>query len=104
MDHSSTTLGPLVILLASTKLCWATLDVINTVTIGVGIPVLIRHYTANNGTSDQWSTAADAQLNYLLNVIPRTSDGAISQRVPPQPVQLWADFMSMAPPFIAYYG
>jgi rhamnogalacturonyl hydrolase YesR len=41
-------------------------------------------------------------LNYLLNVAPKASNGAISQRE--SEVQLWADFIYMAPPFIAYYG
>ncbi|KAH9943362.1 Six-hairpin glycosidase [Epithele typhae] len=46
--------------------------------------------------------AAANQLNYLLNVAPHTDDGAISHRA--EQVQLWADFVYMAPPFIAYYG
>jgi rhamnogalacturonyl hydrolase YesR len=35
-------------------------------------------------------------------VAPRASNGAISHRT--SQVQLWADFVYMAPPFIAYYG
>ncbi|KAF6747154.1 hypothetical protein DFP72DRAFT_992618 [Ephemerocybe angulata] len=38
----------------------------------------------------------------LLNVVPRFSNGAISHRaaIP----ELWADFMYMVPPFLAYYA
>jgi len=35
-------------------------------------------------------------------VAPRASNGAISHRE--SQVQLWSDFVYMAPPFIAYYG
>jgi rhamnogalacturonyl hydrolase YesR len=38
----------------------------------------------------------------LLKVAPRASNGAISQRE--SQVQLWSDYVYMAPPFIAYYG
>ncbi|GAA5886905.1 hypothetical protein JCM6882_009379 [Rhodosporidiobolus microsporus] len=44
------------------------------------------------------------QVDYLLNSVPRTSDGAISHRPPSEPVQLWSDFVYMVPPFLAYYG
>lgn len=72
---------------------------------GVGITALIRNWTlvGSTGTSD-YATAAKQQLDYLLNDVGRTSNGAITQRAPPEAIQLWADFMSMAPDFIAYYG
>jgi len=41
-------------------------------------------------------------LDYLLNVAPKAADGTISTRE--SEVQLWSDFVFMAPPFIAYYG
>jgi rhamnogalacturonyl hydrolase YesR len=41
-------------------------------------------------------------LDYLLNVAPKAADGTISTRE--SEVQLWSDFVYMAPPFIAYYG
>jgi rhamnogalacturonyl hydrolase YesR len=41
-------------------------------------------------------------LDYLLNVAPKAADGTISTRQ--SEVQLWSDFVYMAPPFIAYYG
>lgn len=71
--------------------------------------------------------AATDQLDYLLNVVPKTSDGAISHQV--SQVQLWyvrsashhlhrnshhlycqlvsacrSDFVYMVPPFLAYYA
>jgi rhamnogalacturonyl hydrolase YesR len=46
--------------------------------------------------------AASEQLRYLVKVAPRARNGAISHRV--DQVQLWSDFLYMAPPFIAYYG
>ena len=49
-----------------------------------------------------WRNAAVGQLNYLLNVAPRTSAGAISHRVDGR--KYWADGVFMGPPFIAQYG
>ena len=53
-------------------------------------------------TSPEYARAAKDTLGYLLNKAPRFSNGAISQRanVP----ELWADFMYMVPPFLAYYA
>jgi hypothetical protein len=42
------------------------------------------------------------QIYYITEIVPRTNDGAISHRR--DQVQLWSDFMYMAPPFIAYYA
>ncbi|KAJ6568378.1 hypothetical protein DFH09DRAFT_1261335 [Mycena vulgaris] len=52
------------------------------------------------GKSDKkFADAATVQLAYLVDTAPRYSNGAISHRagVP----ELWADFMYMAPPFMA---
>ena len=50
-----------------------------------------------------YGAAADSQVRWLLNNVSRTSeDGAISHR--PDQLQLWADFIYMVPPFLAYYG
>ncbi|OCH87895.1 Six-hairpin glycosidase [Obba rivulosa] len=68
----------------------------------VGVAVLLANWTRSNTSDLRYSEAAAQQLDYLLNVAPRTEDGAISQR--DDEVQLWADFVYMAPPFIAYYG
>lgn len=69
----------------------------------VGIAVLIRNWTLSS-PSTKYSGPATDQLDYLLNEVGRASNGAISQRAPPAAVQVWADFMTMAPPFISYYG
>ncbi|KAF8581036.1 Six-hairpin glycosidase [Ramaria rubella] len=49
-----------------------------------------------------WQNAADAELNFVLNVAPRTSTGAISHRVDSK--EYWADGVYMGFPFIAAYG
>ncbi|KAF7345453.1 Unsaturated rhamnogalacturonyl hydrolase YesR [Mycena venus] len=53
-------------------------------------------------TNKTFADAAAVQLAYLLDTAPRYSNGAISQRAD-KPV-LWADFMYMAPPFMAFYA
>ena len=69
---------------------------------GIGVSVLLRNWTLGDNGDTTFATAAEEQLDYLLNVAPRAPNGAISQRE--SQVQLWADFVYMAPPFIAYYG
>ncbi|KAJ7579268.1 Six-hairpin glycosidase-like protein [Mycena floridula] len=49
-----------------------------------------------------YEKAATAQLTYMLYDAPRFWNGAISQRA--NTPELWADFMYMAPPFIAFYA
>ncbi|EJU06613.1 Six-hairpin glycosidase [Dacryopinax primogenitus] len=66
----------------------------------IGVSVLLANYSHTPGGN--FSAAAQAQLDYLLLAAPRSSSGAISHRA--DQVQLWADFVYMAPPFIAYYG
>ncbi|KAH9828825.1 Six-hairpin glycosidase-like protein [Rhodofomes roseus] len=56
----------------------------------------------NFGQGVTYARAAAEQLEYLLTVVPRTDDGAISHRI--EQVQLWADFTYMVPPFLAYYA
>jgi rhamnogalacturonyl hydrolase YesR len=53
-------------------------------------------------TEPAFLSAADRQVNHLLNVAPRFWNGAISHReeVP----ELWADFVYMVPPVLAYYA
>ncbi|KZV68803.1 Six-hairpin glycosidase [Peniophora sp. CONT] len=65
----------------------------------IGPAVLLANWTLSNAT---YGAAAQAQRDYLLNYAPRTDGGAISQRT--DQVQLWSDFVYMAPPFLAYYG
>ncbi|KAF2635335.1 hypothetical protein P280DRAFT_196625 [Massarina eburnea CBS 473.64] len=63
----------------------------------LGIPAL------QIGKSDQkyWD-AAIRQYNHLVNDVPRWDNGAISHREAYP--ELWADFVYMVPPFMAYYG
>ncbi|KAF9018281.1 Six-hairpin glycosidase [Hymenopellis radicata] len=65
-----------------------------------GVSVLLANWTGQ-GNLD-YAGAAQDQLDYLLNNVSRSSDGAISHRV--SQVQLWSDFVYMVPPFLAYYG
>lgn len=53
-------------------------------------------------TAVPYADAASSQLSYLLTVVQRTSDGAISHRA--DQLQLWSDFVYMVPPFLTYYG
>ncbi|PPQ95428.1 hypothetical protein CVT26_008449 [Gymnopilus dilepis] len=68
----------------------------------IGVCVLIANWTGQDAGQVDYAGAATDQLNYLLQDVPRTSDGAISHRV--SQVQLWSDFVYMVPPFLAYYG
>ncbi|KAF5369773.1 hypothetical protein D9758_001319 [Tetrapyrgos nigripes] len=68
----------------------------------IGVAVLLANWTKPDPTNFTYSTAVGDQLNYLLNVAPRTASGAISHRT--DEAQLWADFVYMTPPFIAYFG
>ncbi|KAJ7097915.1 Six-hairpin glycosidase [Mycena belliarum] len=69
----------------------------------IGVAVLLANWTGQ-GASDglDYAAAAKSQLDYVLDVVPRTSDGAISHRA--AQVQLWSDSVYMVPPFLAYYG
>ena len=55
-----------------------------------------------NDDAARYKTAVTNQLDALLQQSPRTNEGAISHRT--SQVQLWSDFMSMAPPFFAMEG
>jgi len=70
--------------------------------IGLGSAVLLRNWTRVDLYDTRFSFAAGQQLGYLLNTAPRSGSGAISHRV--DEVALWADFVYMAPPFMAYFG
>ncbi|KAL5524746.1 hypothetical protein ACEPAF_9892 [Sanghuangporus sanghuang] len=52
--------------------------------------------------ADYFQSAAEKQLNYLLNTAPKTSTGAISMRNDGH--AYWNDGVFMGPPFLAYYG
>ncbi|KIM65854.1 hypothetical protein SCLCIDRAFT_1211853 [Scleroderma citrinum Foug A] len=66
-----------------------------------GSVVLMGAFTDPN-RKDYWEHVANAQLNYILDVVPRTKTGAISHRETTR--QYWADGVYMAFPFIAYCG
>ncbi|KAG6829088.1 hypothetical protein H0H92_005700 [Tricholoma furcatifolium] len=51
---------------------------------------------------EQFGNAATAEYQYVTQGAPRAWNGAISHRV--DYVELWADFIYMAPPFLAYYA
>jgi rhamnogalacturonyl hydrolase YesR len=70
--------------------------------VGIGVSVLLRNWTLHSHRNPTYATAASEQLDYLLQDAPRAPNGAISHRA--SQVQLWDDFIYMAPPFIAYYG
>ncbi|ESK86686.1 hypothetical protein Moror_10933 [Moniliophthora roreri MCA 2997] len=53
-------------------------------------------------TDNEFAVAAKDQMAYILYDAPRFRNGAISQRV--DVPELWADFMYMVPPFMAYYA
>ncbi|KAJ7218593.1 hypothetical protein GGX14DRAFT_595365, partial [Mycena pura] len=63
--------------------------------LGVGAVMLGK-------TDASFATAAASEIEYIVGEAPRWVNGAISQRV--DVAELWADFMFMAPPFIAYYA
>ncbi|GLB43044.1 putative glycosyl hydrolase family 88 [Lyophyllum shimeji] len=69
----------------------------------IGFAVLLANWTGQAQRDGlDYAGAARDQLDFLLNKVPRTGDGAISHRV--SQVQLWSDFVYMVPPFLAYYG
>ncbi|KAJ8522980.1 hypothetical protein ONZ45_g502 [Pleurotus djamor] len=68
----------------------------------VGVAVLLANWTRTDLDNNTFADAAQGQLKYLLEDAPKSPEGAISHRN--EQVQLWADFVYMVPPFIAYYG
>ena len=54
--------------------------------VGVGVAALLANWT-NFDPSVDFATASTEELEHLLTVVPRTSDGAISHRE--SEVQLW---------------
>ncbi|KAJ7437413.1 hypothetical protein FB451DRAFT_1006123, partial [Mycena latifolia] len=53
-------------------------------------------------TNASFTAGAALEIEYLLTGAPRWPNGAISHRA--DVAELWADFMYMAPPFIAFYA
>ena len=56
---------------------------------GIGNAVLLANWTRTNASDPRFADAAKDQLDFLLNVAPRSAAGAISQRE--SEVQLWYD-------------
>ncbi|KAG8758222.1 hypothetical protein FRC14_000469, partial [Serendipita sp. 396] len=65
----------------------------------VGVAVLLANQTFANAS---YALAASQEIQFLLEVVPRAPNGAISHRV--SEAQLWDDFVYMGPPYLAYYG
>nr|GAT47980.1 predicted protein [Mycena chlorophos] len=53
-------------------------------------------------TNQTFADAAASEIEYIVGTAPRWVNGAISQRT--DVAELWADWMYMAPPFIAFYA
>lgn len=53
-------------------------------------------------TQPEYLSAAERQVDHLLNSVPRATNGAISHRE--ANVELWADFIYMVPPMLAYWA
>ncbi|KAA1465984.1 hypothetical protein DENSPDRAFT_830706 [Dentipellis sp. KUC8613] len=68
----------------------------------IGNAVLYANWTRLDLNDSSFSDAAWGQLTYLRDQAPRSDTGAISHRA--DQVSLWADFVYMAPPFMAYFG
>ncbi|KAG8953531.1 hypothetical protein FRC03_011750 [Tulasnella sp. 419] len=71
----------------------------------IGVPMLIANWTQvsrPDAWKNDYNTPLRQQMDYILNLAPKTPDGAISHRS--EIVQLWSDSVFMVPPFIAYYG
>jgi hypothetical protein len=67
-----------------------------------GVAALIANYTGQSNSSFDFGQAAQDQLQFLWEKVPRAQNGALSHRT--SEVQLWSDFVYMVPPFLAYYG
>ncbi|KAH8925141.1 Six-hairpin glycosidase [Atractiella rhizophila] len=68
----------------------------------LGIAAVLCGRTTPGDNASYYIQPAVDQLDFLLNDVPRYTNGAISHRE--AQVQLWADNLYMAPPFIAYKG
>lgn len=55
----------------------------------LGIPFLLAASSGPSKTRANYRRFVDEEVYYLLNVVNRTSDGAISMRLVTEPVQLW---------------
>ncbi|KAJ7064739.1 family 88 glycosyl hydrolase [Mycena amicta] len=63
--------------------------------LGVGAVMLAK-------SNNSFAVACQEEIDYIISGAPRWPNGAISQRA--DVAELWADFMFMAPPYIAYFA
>ncbi|KAJ7075556.1 Six-hairpin glycosidase-like protein [Mycena belliarum] len=69
----------------------------------VGDPASLGVAAMMLGATDaRFAAGVQGEIDYLLESAPRWPNGAISQRA--DVAEIWADFMYMAPPFLAYVG
>ncbi|KAF9256382.1 hypothetical protein L218DRAFT_966385 [Marasmius fiardii PR-910] len=69
----------------------------------VGDPASLGVAAVMLGKSDpRYVLAIEAEMRYLADQVPRWWNGAISHRA--DVAELWADWMYMLPPFMAYYA
>ncbi|KAI5480613.1 Glycosyl hydrolase, family 88 [Pseudohyphozyma bogoriensis] len=71
--------------------------------LGVGW-VLASLSESSATTKAAYATVVKQEVGYLLGLPRASTGGAISQRPASEPVQLWADYVYMVPPFLAYQG
>ncbi|GAA6007975.1 uncharacterized protein JCM10292_000463 [Rhodotorula paludigena] len=70
----------------------------------LGVGWLVAAAFADDATKATYLDQVAKEARYILKSVPRLPDGAISHRPSGEAVSLWADFISMVPPFLAYYG
>ncbi|RDB18396.1 hypothetical protein Hypma_000352 [Hypsizygus marmoreus] len=68
----------------------------------LGVSAVMLGKTGRGGEAAKFAKAAGETVAYVTGKAPRAANGAISHRV--DVVELWADFVYMAPPFLAYYA
>lgn len=70
----------------------------------LGVGWLVAAAFSDRATNATYMSQATRQVEYLLESVPRSVDGAISHRPPGEPVSLWADFVSMVGGFQSQTG
>ena len=75
----------------------------STLTGAAGDPVSLGICALLIGQTEKaYFVAASEQAKFILEEVPRWNNGALSHRE--DIAELWADSMSMVPPFLAYYA
>lgn len=65
----------------------------------LGVGWLVAAAFSDRAANATYMSQAKRQVEFLLESVPRSADGAISHRPPDEPVSLWADFVSMVRAF-----